>query len=117
MDTETYDQWFDTNWGRHAFQIELSALEAAAGPYPDLNILDVGCGTGRFTAPLSRQAGWTTGIDRDAGMLAIASTRFSGSLLIADAHHLPYRANAFDVAFAITLCEFTPNPQHLLAEM
>ena len=27
------------------------------------------------------------------------------------------RANAFDVAFAITLCEFTPNPQHLLAEM
>jgi ubiquinone/menaquinone biosynthesis C-methylase UbiE len=117
MDAEAYDQWFDTNWGRHAFQIELSALEAAAGPFADLNVLDVGCGTGRFTAALSRQAGWTTGIDRDAAMLAVASTRFSGPLLIADADHLPYRANAFDVTFAITLCEFTPNPQDVVAEM
>jgi ubiquinone/menaquinone biosynthesis C-methylase UbiE len=89
MDADRYDDWFDTNWGRHAFEIELAALEAVAGPLADRKVFDVGCGTGRFTAALERQAGWMTGVDQDAGMLAIASTHFSGSQLIADAHPPP----------------------------
>jgi SAM-dependent methyltransferase len=113
----SYDSWFDTRWGRYAFQVERTALEEAAGALGGQVVLDVGVGTGRFTAGMEARAGWTTALDIDPVMLAVASTRLHGPLSVADAHHLPYRSEVFDLVVAVTLCEFTAEPALVIAEM
>ena len=112
-----YDRWFDTRWGRYAFTIELAAIERAAGRFDGLRVLDVGCGTGRFTAALERRAARLAGVDLDPAMLDAAARRVRAPLLTADAGALPFRDAAFDVTIAVTVCEFTASPAALVAEL
>jgi SAM-dependent methyltransferase len=74
LDPERYDRWFERPWGRHAFSVERDALLAALGPLDGEELLDVGCGNGRFTAAFEHAGAQVTGIDNDPAMLA----RWSG---------------------------------------
>jgi len=62
--------------------------------------IDVGCGTGRWTAPLS-----AIGLDLSPAMLAIAASKhgLQGRLAAADATAIPIRSNAAD----LVLCTLT----------
>ncbi len=63
------------------------------------NVLDLGCGTGRWLARLlARGASSVVGIDRSAAMLSIAREKagIGDRLVLADGLHLPFRASAFD---------------------
>ncbi len=112
-----YDRWFDTRWGRYAFTFELAAIERAVGRLDGLRVLDVGCGTGRFSAALERRAGRLAGVDLDPAMLTVAARRVRAPLLAADAGELPFQDGAFDVTVAVTVCEFTASPAALVAEL
>ena len=112
-----YDRWFDTGWGRYAFTVEQAAIERAAGRLDGLRVLDAGCGTGRFAAALERRAARLVGVDLDPAMLSVAAPRVRAPLLAADARKLPFRDAAFDVAIAVTVCEFTASPAALVAEL
>lgn len=112
-----YDRWFDTRWGRYAFTVELAAIERAAGRLDGLRVLDAGCGTGQFTAALERRAARLAGVDLDPAMLTVAGRRVRAPLLAADAGELPFRDGAFDVAVAVTVCEFTASPAAVVAEL
>jgi len=112
-----YDAWFDSPWGRYAFEVETAAIRRGLGPLDGRRVLDVGCGTGRFTAVLEGLAGLIVGIDLDRAMLAVASARLRSPLVLADAICLPFEDAAFDVALAVTLCEFTADPRIVLAEL
>jgi uncharacterized protein involved in oxidation of intracellular sulfur len=112
-----YDRWFDSTWGRYAFTVEEAAIERAAGQLDGLRVLDAGCGTGRFTACLERRAARLVGVDLDPAMLAVAAQRVRTPLLTADASRLPFRDAAFDVAIAVTVCEFTASPAAAVAEL
>jgi SAM-dependent methyltransferase len=116
LDPAGYDGWFDTPWGHHAFSVENAALSRALGSLARKRVLDVGCGTGRFTARLEEAAPWVSAMDIDLGMLRVAATRVRGPLLLADAHHLPYADAAFDTTVAITLCEFTADHATVIGE-
>lgn len=116
-DAPGYDRWFDTAWGRHAFRVERAALRRAIGPLNGKRVLDVGCGTGRFTADFETDARWVAAVDLDPTMVQVASTRVRGPLLVADAHQLPYCDAAFDVTVAVTLCEFTADPATVIGEL
>lgn len=117
MDPERYDRWFDTPWGRHASGVEQAALERGAGAVAGRRLLDVGCGTGRFTAGFAARGARVTGVDLDPAMLAVASTRVQGPLVVADAHRLPFPGDVFDVTVAVTLCEFTADPVQVVGEL
>ncbi len=56
-------------------------------------------------------------VDRDADALAIARTRTTGVLLLADTQQLPLPDRSVDVAFAVTVCEFTADPARVVAEL
>ena len=116
-EARAYDGWFDSAWGRHAFGVESQAVEDAAGPVDGRRVLDAGCGTGRFAASLERQGARTAGVDLDPAMLAVAASRVRGPLVVADVQHLPLGDRTFDLALAVTVCEFTADPAAVVAEM
>lgn len=112
-----YDAWFDRPWGRHATAIEHQMLLAAAGPIAGRVVLDAGCGTGRFMCRLESEGAAVIGVDRDADALAIAATRTAGALLLGDTQQLPLPDRSVDIAFAVTVCEFTADPARVLTEL
>lgn len=117
LDAARYDAWFDAPWGSYAFQVERQALLAALGALTGRQLVDVGCGTGRFTAALEQAGARVTGVDRDPGMLAVAASRVHGPLIEADAHALPFPDARFDVAVAVTLLEFADRPERIIDEL
>lgn len=88
-------------------------------------VLDLGCGTGRFTRQL--EVGQVIGIDSSKSMLRVAQRRSVCSVL-ADAHALPFGAAVFDAIvstdqvfnfleqeIALRECHRVLKPQGLLA--
>jgi SAM-dependent methyltransferase len=117
LDAAGYDRWFDAPWGSYAFGVERAALLAALGPLHGRRVLDVGCGTGRFTAALEAAGAQVTGLDRDPAMLQLARHRTRARLLRADAHAVPLDDDTFDLAVAITLLEFADRAEQVIAEL
>jgi len=78
------------------FAAERNRLLRRAGLAAAAAVLDLGCGSGAMLSDLARRArGRVVGVDRDAGLLAVAS----GARVVADAAALPFRAGAFDLVF------------------
>jgi ubiquinone/menaquinone biosynthesis C-methylase UbiE len=59
-------------------------------------VLEVGCGTGHWLAPLSAAGGTAFGLDRSAGMLARVAPAHTGRLVRGDACTLPLRSGSLD---------------------
>lgn len=89
---------------------ELRALECV-GRWPDLDVLEIGCGDGRLTRRLARLgAARIRALDPDPGAVRAARAalprRYAGRIRyrVGDARRLPYRAREFDcVVFAWAL--------------
>lgn len=112
-----YDAWFDRPWGRYATRVEHRLLLDAAGPVSGRQVLDAGCGTGRFMHRLETEGATVIGVDCDPDALDIARTRSSGRLLLGDTHQLPLDDDSIDIAFAVTVCEFAADPARVIAEL
>ena len=114
---EAYDRWFDRGWGKYAFRVEAKALLRAAGDLAGLRTLDLGSGTGRLTAELVDDGALPVAVDRDPSMLTVASRRSLGPRVLADARALPFADGTFDIAFAVTVCEFVDNVDAVFSEL
>ena len=90
LPTETISQWLE----------EIAKYLPATA---NLSILDLGCGTGRFTAPLARRfAARVIGLDLSKKMLALAARTLgdSGAVLVQGAAEtMPFSDQFFDVVF------------------
>ena len=116
-DAVGYDKWFDTRWGSFAFGIERRALDKTTSSIEATRVLDVGCGTGRFTEHLAARFGVVIGLDLAQEMLVIAARRVHGAFVRGNAVALPFGDGQFDMAVAITLCEFTSQPAAVVSEL
>jgi SAM-dependent methyltransferase len=113
-----YDAWYDTRRGRCAERAERALLGWLLDHVPDArNLLDVGCGTGRFTAWLAERPLHVFGLDRSPAMLA-AMRRHHPEIpaILGDAHRLPLRTGTVDLTLLLTTLEFLENPPMALAE-
>lgn len=80
-------------------------------------LLDCGCGTGRFTLPLSALFMKTFGVDKDNVMLEIARKKNSCVIWIqADASEIPIKENSVDVILASMLIEHLDSLDSFLCE-
>lgn len=80
-------------------QLWLDAV-AAHAPKSCGRLIDVGCGTGRFSAPLASRLGCgVVGVEPSAGMLAQADTAPSVSYVQGRAEALPVTDEVLDVAW------------------
>jgi uncharacterized protein YqgV (UPF0045/DUF77 family) len=115
---EDYAAWYATPGGGRAYRAEEELLGRLLAPFPEAHsVLEVGCGTGQFTAWLAGRGLRTLGLDRAPAMLAQLRARVPGcTALLADAHALPLLDRAVDLVMFVTTLEFLDAPQRALAE-
>jgi ubiquinone/menaquinone biosynthesis C-methylase UbiE len=80
-------------------------------------VLDLGCGAGRFCRLAANAGAPVTGIDAAAGMVEIARERVpDGRFDVADIQFLPYEDRSFDVVAAFHSLPFAADPRAALRE-
>lgn len=98
---ETYDQWFDEN--PELYQAEILAIRKLL---PTGKGIEIGAGSGRFTAPLNID----TGIEPAKAMRERAAKERGLSMVEGVAENLPVSDQSYDFAIFITSTCFLDNP-------
>ena len=88
---------------------------------PDSKVLDVGCGTGLLFSKVAAEAQTVVGVDISSELLRQARERArkfrNVHLVQADADHMPFISNNFNVVFAFTVLQNMPKPLETLGEI
>lgn len=117
----TYAQSFNAyrTADRHRIMAWTSRMVAACDFKANSMFLDVGCGVGRFTATLARNALTSVGVDKDPEMIAIARHQNPRSIhwLCASADSIPMRSSSVNIALASMLLEHVRNKEAVLCEL
>lgn len=117
---ERYDQWYETARGAMYDRLEKKAISRLLPRGGDMKkLLEIGCGTGHWSAFFSANGYNVTGVDVSEGMLMRAKQKGlqNCDFEMADAHDLPFEADSYDVVGAITTLEFVRQPGRVIAEM
>ena len=103
---------------------EKEAVVEAISPVEEKRILEIACGTGRFTVMLAEQGADVTGLDISAAMLKRGHEKareatLEGSLefIRGDAARLPFPDDHFDTVVAMRFFHLADDPEAFLAEM
>ncbi len=98
-------RWFNVAIDRlqtRAWRRALGCCETHGTPA----VLDVGCGTGRWTRRFSERGLAPVGIDRTADMIRIARWKNAASpLFVAEVQNLPFDKESFDIVSAVTVIQ------------
>ena len=121
---EAYDDKRFSGGGRYIDRREKEAVLDALAPVDGKRILEVACGTGRFTVMLAERGADIVGMDISEAMLeqGRAKARAAGveetlSFLQGDAGRLPFPDNHFDAVFAMRFFHLAPDPEGFIEEM
>ena len=101
--TERYDgiaDWYDTEFQPAPLESETWRMLVRLLGDVSGSLLDVGCGTGSFTAALAERGWDVTGVDVSEDMLRRAEARGVRAVR-ADAASLPFEDGAFDAAVSV----------------
>ncbi len=100
--------------------IWLTLIEKLSRASKGARVLDLGCGTGRFSLPMARRLEFDViGADSSVEMLAKAQQKDSGSevsWMLADASALPFSKGSFDLVFMSHLLHHVDNPLTVVEE-
>lgn len=121
---EVYDDKRFSGGGQFIDRREKEAVLDALTPLDDKQILEVACGTGRFTVMLANRGANIVGMDISEAMLEqgrnkAAETGVDGDLsfMQGDAGRLPFPDNHFDTVFAMRFFHLAPDPEGFIQEM
>ena len=117
---DRYARWFETGIGQLVKRFELDLALELLQPRPGETILDAGCGSGIFTAPIIERGANVVGIDLSGPMLHHARDTLPAagfSPLAADIRALPFSDGQFDRVVSITALEFVAEGQQAMDEL
>ncbi|QZA88753.1 class I SAM-dependent methyltransferase [Salinarchaeum sp. IM2453] len=103
---------------------EKEAVLDALGPVEGKSILEIACGTGRFTALLAERGAEIIGLDISGPMLSQGRKKAQAlgvdetlEFMRGDAGQLPFPDNHFDAVFAMRFFHLAPTPEAFISEM
>jgi len=117
-----YDAWYETDTGRRhdaaQQEIVLTLLPTPTAGKRNL-LLDVGCGTGRWSVFFAKQGFEVTGIDIAPQMISTGRARnaLHCRFEVADAMRLPFPNGTFDMVAAMATLEFLSDASRACTEM
>jgi SAM-dependent methyltransferase len=121
---EAYDEKRFSRGGRLIDRREKEAVLNALGPVEDREILEIACGTGRFTAMLAERGADIVGLDISGPMLQQGRERAQSAgvaenleYMRGDAARLPFPDDHFDTVFAMRFFHLADEPETFLTEM
>ena len=80
-------------------------------------VLDVGCGTGRYSLEIGKRTGAdVTGLDFSRGMLGKANEKECGIWLQGDAANIPFGNESFDTVIMMLMLQHVDDEPRVLAE-
>jgi ubiquinone/menaquinone biosynthesis C-methylase UbiE len=115
-----YDSWYDSARGAMYDRLEKQAIDnLLPNVTKHTRLLEVGCGTGHWSRYFSDKGFDITGIDISAEMIKIARQKQipNSHFEITDGRNLAFKDESFDAAAAITVLEFTTEPEKIISEM
>lgn len=111
-----YEDWY-TGFGLYADRLEKELLAHLLNNWPSKQtVLEVGCGTARFTRWFADQGQSVVGLDISKPMLDEAKRLGGARFVEGDAKALPFHDSEFDLVVLITALEFVNEPEQALAE-
>ncbi len=121
---EEYEAKRFSGGGRLIDQRERQAVLDALDPVAGKRVLEIACGTGRFSVMLAEHGAEVVSLDISAPMLqrgrekaARSGVRNDVSFIRGDAARLPFPDESFDAVFAIRFFHLAPTPGRFLEEM
>jgi ubiquinone/menaquinone biosynthesis C-methylase UbiE len=121
---EAYEDKRFSRGGRLIDDREKAAVLDALGEVEGRSILEVACGTGRFTAMLADRGAEVVGLDISAPMLRIGREKAVElgvddriAFLRGDAARLPFPDDHFDAVFAMRFFHLADTPASFLSEL
>jgi len=94
----------------------LAAVREVGDVRPGERVLDLGCGTGRFSRLLA-ETNPVVATDLSADMLAASKEKGDFARVRGDAHRLPFRRNAFDATIVIMVLHQIEDHAQVLEEI
>jgi SAM-dependent methyltransferase len=108
---EVMEGW--NGWGIPLYRQVLERLNVGAG----IDLLDVGCGAGRFCRIAADRGARVSGIDATAPLVEIARERIRGAdLRVGDVEALPWPDDSFDLVTGFNSFFFAADLVHALGE-
>jgi ubiquinone/menaquinone biosynthesis C-methylase UbiE len=121
---QEYDSKRFSRGGRLIDHREKQAVLEALAPVEEKNVLEIACGTGRFTVMLAERGADVVGLDISRAMMVQGreKARQAGVMdrlefLRGDAARLPFPDDHFDAVFAMRFFHLADTPAKFLAEM
>ncbi|PSQ07005.1 SAM-dependent methyltransferase [Halobacteriales archaeon QS_6_71_20] len=121
---EEYDAKRFSRGGRLIDRREKRAVLEALAPVEDERVLEIACGTGRFTVMLAERGADIVGLDISDAMLAQGRRKAGEAglddtveFMRGDAARLPFPDDHFDAVFAMRFFHLADTPAKFLAEM
>jgi ubiquinone/menaquinone biosynthesis C-methylase UbiE len=121
---EAYDDKRFSQGGRLINDREKRAVMKAVTPVEDRKVLEIACGTGRFTAMLAERGADIVGLDISAAMLQQGRERAQAAgvadkleYMRGDAARLPFPDNHFDTVVAMRFFHLMHEPERFIQEI
>jgi ubiquinone/menaquinone biosynthesis C-methylase UbiE len=121
---QEYDAKRFSDGGRLIDRREKEAVLDALGPVEGKNVLEIACGTGRFTVMLAERGANIIGLDISSAMMAQGRQKAKDAgveglveFMRGDAARLPFPDDHFDTVFAMRFFHLADTPAKFLAEM
>ncbi|MFB6094034.1 MAG: class I SAM-dependent methyltransferase [Halanaeroarchaeum sp.] len=121
---EVYEEKRFSRGGRLIDRREKQAVLDALEPVEDASVLEIACGTGRFSVMLAERGATVVGLDISGPMLRQGRAKAQTAdvtdrleFLRGDAGRLPFPDDHFDVVFAMRFFHLADTPGRFLEEM
>lgn len=114
--TDTYELWYEGRYKRAEIWQKKIIGDLISKDERIKTLLEFGCGTTRFTRWWQEIGIKATGGDISPFMLGQGVHLFDGDLVLADAHHMPFKKHTFDALAFITTFEYYKDPVKVIRE-